>query len=236
MTGGSTTLDLDIGNSSTKWRIGTQTGRLTDRSIPRLCESITRVRIACVAGEDGVIAAAIKREYGVTCEFARSQLKQAGLRNAYEEPSQLGVDRWLAMLAAWCESQRNCVVVDAGTALTVDAVASNGQHQGGYIVPGLAAGRLSLAQETRDVQFKESSQKAEPSVFGVNTRQAVLNGTLSMMISFVRTCIQQSIDQLGEPCDVYLCGGGSDALVPHLDSVCIHRPGLVFDGLEIALP
>ena len=60
-----------------------------------------------------------------------------GLRNGYRDPAQLGVDRWLAMCAAWQQFPGSLCVVDAGTAVTIDVVAADGAHSGGLILPGV---------------------------------------------------------------------------------------------------
>src|SRR3546814_5490867 len=71
--------------------------------------------------------------------FARSSAGWHGLRNAYREPERLGVDRWLAMIAAWHTHRGAACIANAGTALTVDVIDAQGQHLGGIIAAGLAA-------------------------------------------------------------------------------------------------
>src|SRR3546814_17254315 len=70
--------------------------------------------------------------------FARSSAGWHGLRNAYREPERLGVDRWLAMIAAWHTHRGAACIANAGTALTVDVIDAQGQHLGGIIAAGRA--------------------------------------------------------------------------------------------------
>src|SRR4051794_2109068 len=62
---------------------------------------------------------------------------QCGVRNYYEEASQLGSDRWAALIAAWQQQRQGCLVVDAGTATTIDALSDTGEFLGGIITPGV---------------------------------------------------------------------------------------------------
>ena len=73
---------------------------------------------------------------------------QCGVSNGYEIPSQLGSDRWAALIAARAIAPEGCVVVNAGTAMTVDALTADGVFLGGLIVPGLATMLRALAENT----------------------------------------------------------------------------------------
>lgn len=82
--------------------------------------------------------------------FARLSAEAAGVRpeaagvdfpipieTDVDEPEKVGVDRLLAALAAYRQVKGACIVVDAGTAVTIDAVSADGVFQGGAIFPGL---------------------------------------------------------------------------------------------------
>jgi type III pantothenate kinase len=82
-----------------------------------------------------------------------SQRECLGVINSYDEPWRLGVDRWLAVIEAWhCSDGAPVAVFDLGTAAKLDVVV-NGEHQGGYIVPGLNMMRDTLQSNTRKVCF-----------------------------------------------------------------------------------
>ena len=84
------------------------------------------------------------------CEtiFAKVESSAAELRNGYEQPQQMGVDRWVAMLAAWERHHAAACIVDCGTAITLDVVSESGHHLGGVIAPGISLMHEALASRT----------------------------------------------------------------------------------------
>ena len=163
-----------------------------------------------------------------------------GVTNNYEDMSRLGVDRWLAMLAAYRASKGACVIVDAGTALTIDIVSGTGQHQGGYIVPGLGLMAASLEQNT-SIRLTEPPPPASL-VPGHATDAAVRNGTLAAVVSLVQQVLLRISAQ--EPdVKLYLSGGDAEKLAAHINSDNNFyfdntevASALVLDGLAIACP
>ena len=77
---------------------------------------------------------------------------QCGVRNYYANPAQLGSDRWAALIAAWQMQRQGCLVVDAGTAMTVDALSDTGEFLGGIITPGFDLMRKSLDGNTGSLE------------------------------------------------------------------------------------
>ena len=236
-------LDLDIGNSRTKWRFSAASGSVKSPHIPSLASSAPppdRVRIAAVAGARDRIAAEVRARFDITPEFAEVSRQLAGVACCYDEPNRLGIDRWLALVAAWQREQGAVAVVDAGTAITVDMVDRKGQHQGGYIVPGIGLMRRSLAGETRDLALPQSFPKPDlPSGFpppGKSTESAVAGGTLAMSIAFVDAALAGFAALSDTSITTFLCGGDAHLLHPRLASPTRLAPTLVLDGLAIALP
>ncbi|NJN52419.1 MAG: type III pantothenate kinase [Gammaproteobacteria bacterium] len=150
-------LDLDVGNTRLKWRLSggdcvADAGAVSraDRALQALPPAApARIRICSVAGEafDRDIGAALLDRYGVPGEFAAVTRALCGVRCGYDDPAALGVDRWLAVVAAWQHYGRACIVVDVGSACTLDVVGPTGDHRGGYIVPGF---RLTLDVQVID--------------------------------------------------------------------------------------
>ena len=93
----------------------------------------------------------LQSHFGIAPEFARTARFAAGVTCGYEDPSRLGVDRWLAMLAARQLSNRPFIVFGLGTAGTADFVDGDGVHKGGFIVPGLRLMTEALFAGTADV-------------------------------------------------------------------------------------
>lgn len=148
------------------------------------------------------------------------------LPSAYLEPSRLGVDRWLAMLAV--KECRDAIVVDAGTAFTVDVLRA-GQHLGGYILPGLALQRDALASQTAAVNFPKAD--VADLTIGRHTAACVGHGSLRALSALVSSVVDEFGGELTVP--TYLTGGDAATFMPHLKAE--HRPLLVFEGLQLAL-
>lgn len=230
------TLDLDCGNSRTKWRCEETRGTSPRGCIPHLERTPDRVRVSSVSISSEILRSEIFRTIGVEPEFAKSAETLAGVTNSYANPDDLGVDRWLAMVAAWNLLERATMIVDAGTAITIDLLDDGGQHLGGYIVPGFALMRKSLAVDTAHVKIRNQSETGADCRLGVNTAQAVHHGTLSMVVAWINQIRGRASDICGADPTVFLIGGDSQILEEFLDFDCLTDHDLVLDGLEIALP
>lgn len=231
------TLDLDVGNSHTKWRIGSRSGRLVSGTFPLSNDEIRRVRVATVAGSEEKLSKQISKTYRVQPEFARTTKMLAGVRNGYEDFTQLGVDRWLALVAAWDQARCDLLVFDFGTAMTADFVREDGSHLGGYIVPGLSTMRMTLGQNTRDVRvLSDRSELARSSRPARNTNDAVNNGLAQVQLGWVKSCIEVGVQIFGTEPRLILTGGDVKYLL-ECPSIPFHFVSeLVLDGLAIALP
>ena len=230
-------LDIDMGNSRTKWRCGPATGSLPSPQLPRLAQAPCRVRIATVLGNREQVACAVESRFGVAAEFASVAPCLGGVKCGYEEPSRLGVDRWLATVAAWQQVRRAAVVVSAGTAMTIDFVHANGRHEGGYIVPGLRLSRQALDSNTANLRVADSEPtSADMREVPRDTQAGVALGTVLMLSAFVNTAVANFTSRCkGDPV-LFLSGGDAPVLATHLTTPVRQQPHLVLDGLAIALP
>src|SRR5690606_23962856 len=153
-------LEADLGNSRIKWRLRDAeqllASSVTEDLASFLLQSTKQVlpqnlplaRFCCVSvrsqSANEELAGECEARRGVSPGFARAEALLAGVVNGYESPLDLGADRWLAVVAAYSRLAKSCVVVDAGSAITVDLVSDQGRHLGGYIAPGLQLMRRSL--------------------------------------------------------------------------------------------
>lgn len=201
---------------------------------PALPERPRRVRIACVAGDRDGIAGRFEDAYGVPPEFARTTPELAGVTCGYDEPARLGVDRWLALVAAWNAVRRAVAVVDLGTAATLDFATADGRHQGGYIVPGLGLMAAALARETAGVRV--AGDLAPDLAPGRNTAQAVRRGSTAMLLDFIEASVGRFADAGADSPEVFLTGGDAELLAERLPFALRVEPDLVLDGLDLALP
>ena len=230
-------LDVDFGNSRTKWRLGQLSGSCTPPDLPSVAILPERIRVSMVAGDKRAIAQGLKREFGVAPEFAAVRDGYRGLTVAYDHPGKMGVDRWLALLAAFCRAQRPTVVFDFGTAVTVDVVSGHGRHAGGYIVPGLATMCKKLADSTRDVAIDGGFSDVQSLSPGITTSAAVRQGALRMLVDFVNATADRVERQTDGLSSFYATGGDAVAVTKHLqDGRFVIDPELVLSGLALALP
>ena len=228
-------LDVDIGNTRTKWRIGDAAGMSAGIDVPVLARAPQRVRIACVAAAKSDVAAQFQEAYGVAPEFAAAAPRAAGVTCGYPDPAGLGVDRWLAVIAAWNQARGPLLVIDLGTAATLDFVDGAGRHLGGYITPGLGLMPVALAHGTAGVRVAgDLGADLGP---GGNTAQAVRRGAMTMLLDFIEASASRFERQLaGVGATVFLTGGDAALVAERLTRRACLAPDLVLDGLSLALP
>jgi type III pantothenate kinase len=144
------------------------------------------------------------------------------------------VDRWLAAVAGYHAAGGACCVADIGTAATFDAVTGDGQHLGGFIVPGpelmmrcLWGGTADLAERTA------SSGEAAGAPLADNTRDAIERGCHLAVAAFVDRGVEEVRRRLGVTPALLLTGGAAAVIRPHLLTSCQVVPDLVLRGLAI---
>lgn len=233
MVSSSPVLDIDMGNTRTKWRCGDATGHLPSPQLPRLDSKPARVRIATVLRNRDAVAQAVGERFGLEAEFASTATTLAGVHCGYRDPARLGVDRWLALVAAWHLTDGAVAVVGAGTAATVDFVDADGRHEGGHIAPGLGLMRSAL-NRTADVRPAYAAEAVVSP--GSDTEGAVSSGTFVMLLGFVEAAVRAFAERGGTAPDVVLTGGDAELLSANLTAPARHEPHLVLDGLAFALP
>lgn len=178
------------------------------------------------AAGEAALGDALRARWGVTACYARSTATALGLRNAYREPERLGVDRWLALLAAWSARPGvPALVVDAGTALTADAVDADGRHCGGFIAAGLLTSQRAVLGATRFATRDLGA--AYPAGFGTDTEACVRAGALLSCAGAIDRAAALAAPQA----DRWITGGDAEALLPALAPGWVHRPLLVLEGL-----
>lgn len=159
-----------------------------------------------------------------------STAKAFGVSSSYQQPERLGVDRWLAMIGAKQRyPQQNLLIIDAGTATTVDLLDSNGQHLGGWIMPGVQTMFSSLLTRTNKVI---ATPKATASLsFGSDSSNCLNHGSWAMTIGAVKEAIIQAQSLLTLD-NVLITGGNGREIVNLLNDNCQFEPKLVFHGLS----
>ncbi len=240
---------MDVGNSRIKWGVledGAirRTGHISQERVSqqglaaltsRLPRGVEEVFVSNVAGTS--FATRLSGVVGMHCDvdvhFARSEREACGVVNSYRQPRRLGVDRWVAMIGAWAEFKKTCLIVDAGTAVTIDALDASGRHLGGQILPGVGLMAASLAKETSDipaVQRKAAGQDIDLAMFANTTAGAVAEGALNAVAGAIERAANVIHDSDAEPV-VILTGGDASRILNSLGNTAEHRPNLVLQGL-----
>lgn len=159
---------------------------------------------------------------------------------ALAEPQKVGIDRLLGAVAANVVRPPDAaaIIVDSGTATTVDFISANGVFQGGAILPGLELAARSLNQYTALLPLisVEELTGRTPDSLGRNTRDALRSGLFYGQLAAVRELIARFAATSGRPersASVLLTGGGACVLAPHLPEAR-HEPHLALQGLALA--
>jgi len=156
--------------------------------------------------------------------YAQSQSSYKNLINAYSDYKQLGVDRWLALIGGYEISEnRNYLVIDTGTAVTLDLVLDRSTHLGGIIFPGYSKIKSTFPE------FK--SIKNVHGLLGVNTEESWSLG-LSDMVSDRLNSLVHQLKNVYHEFDILVTGGGFDSLKSKVNFPYTFSKHLVIDGLE----
>jgi len=243
-----TALLLDVGNSRLKWGVLENdtvgdTGHvplqdfahdnaLAASGLPNQVQSA----IACnVAGTEVAAALAefIDSNFGVSTRFVQPSAAACGVQNGYREPASLGIDRWVALVAARARTSSACLVVDAGTAITIDAMDPNGVHLGGQILPGLKLMAHALNRNTGDLPAISTSSWRDSCLdepFAAATPAAISNGILAAVLGAIERGLQ-SMQAGNADVNLILTGGDADLVQRNLPVSAELCPHLVLEGL-----
>jgi len=148
-----------------------------------------------------------------------------------------GVDRLLNAAAAWDKLRQACVVVDAGTCITVDFVDGEGVFHGGAIAPGLRMQLKALHEYTAALPAIEVDGMFEaPSgtAWGADTREAMVRGVYHGARGLVWRLVEKYAEEYGAFPVVIATGGDSASLFADDALITQIVPDLVLRGVAIA--
>lgn len=159
--------------------------------------------------------------------WIRSRAAQGGVLSGYANPAQLGCDRWAALVGARGLHRGAAVVVNAGTALTVDALTAEGVFVGGLIVPGADLMQAALARDTAGLR----RLRGHYSFFPDNTGDAMLSGAVNALCGAVERMAGHLARASGRRPLCLLSGGAAALIAPHLNLRVKLVDNLVLEGL-----
>jgi type III pantothenate kinase len=165
-----------------------------------------------------------------------TEAERFGVRSAYPEPSRLGVDRWVAVIAAYRAARGAACVINVGTAVTFDAVDATGQHLGGLILPGAKLFATVLDRHTSDIGPTAPPTTGVPQgldLLGRTTGAAVGNGAWLALAAALDRAAATVAQALGTRPAVYVSGGDAASLCGWLETAVEVRADLVLEGLAL---
>lgn len=196
-------------------------------------ERVAAVSVAGAASRRALIEAAARRGIADVV-FHATSAAACGVRNAYRDPALLGVDRWAAVIGAHhLYAPRACCVVDVGTATTIDAVAGDGRHLGGFIVPGPGLMVQSLLAGTSDLASHTAASTVNTQIlFADNTRDAIERGCRMTLGAAIDRCVVELARTLGGTPVLVATGGAAGEVAPYVLSTLEFVPDLVLQGVS----
>jgi len=234
---------LDLGHSRLKWACRTD-GRLhgagaaawsaavPDAFARLLGELPVPQRVGIAAAARGApldaLRAAVQNCWGVTARVPAVMARCGAVRCGYTEPARLGFDRWAALIGAWARQPGHAaVVVDCGSAVTVDGLRADGQHLGGVIFPGLAL--------MQDAFYARTGLPRDPAhvhadVAATVTADAVAGGARIAVLGGIELAVRRWCERL-PGAQLWLTGGDAPALAADLPAGLMAVPHLVLEGL-----
>jgi type III pantothenate kinase len=241
MTSAPAILAIDAGNTRIKWGVHdgnkwNPSGALPTAEAQRLAEIWDLVpKVPAIASN--VAGPDVEQHIRNACErwgllpirFIRSEREQLGVTNGYDDPHQLGPDRWAGLIAAHHLYTGPKLVVNAGTALTIDALTADGRFLGGIIVPGPALMRRSLDRGTAGLRLTEGVYRPAPA----STPDAITSGSLHACIGAIERMRQSMAAQGTPPEGIIVSGGAAVELAPHLPEPHVVEEHLVLHGLVL---
>lgn len=218
-------LFVDIGHSCVKWRTpesAIKTISVTDFQ-HKLLPRADNLWLSCVAYEN--IAKEINNSFDNVVNI-KTIKNFKGINIAYEIPSKMGVDRFLAILAANnYHPKQNLLIIDIGSAITIDVLNKDGKHQGGLIMPGIKALRKSFDK------FSTNNDLMGFSGLKKNTKDSWLSGTESMIIVSIKNQLNNFLSNYPKG-KIVFTGSNANTVAKYIDENITIYNNLVLDGIE----
>jgi type III pantothenate kinase len=237
-----TLLAIDAGNTRIKWGVHDAvsgwkaSGAVATADAASLAAAwrglpgISAAIVSNVAGDAvGRAIASACAGLGVPLRIVGAAREQLGVSSGYTDFAQLGADRWVALVAAQRAHPGDKVVVNAGTALTIDALVADGRFLGGLIVPGPTLMRRSLDRGTAGLRLTEGRFVEFPS----STPDAITSGAIQACAGAIERFGAAMTARGHPPGRIILSGGAAAEIAPALASPALVVENLVLEGLAL---
>lgn len=238
---------IDIGNTRAKWAITTFQGFIQARGVlaqsgvferdsllDGLLDGIQEAWVSCVGKPEALerVVSMVKSELNLDVSISIVEPHLGELSNGYNDLQRLGVDRWVAALGARSVVPEGAlIIVDAGTAVTVDLVSSDNVFEGGVILPGLTMMHDSLVGKTAGIS---SELRAADSVVGKTTQECVNAGVLFGLVGAIERVVAEISEESNEvDIRLLICGGDAMKVQANSKLPLILNSDLIFHGLNL---
>lgn len=239
---------IDAGNTRLKWvcldaqgELSTiqyssyETGQMADclRVILIQQPEVEKILFLHVLGQDiEPELLQLAKQRGIHLQFVRTPARGYGVTVAYQEAGRLGADRFVAMVAAHqLALAQPVIVIDAGTALTIDTLNAKGQHLGGLILSGLRLSSDALIARSK-AKHMSQADLISPRLFATDTLQAIGSGSVFGIAASIDGITQRIQDKLQQPAQCILTGGDAAFLQSYLLGDYVLSEDLVMRGLQ----
>lgn len=173
--------------------------------------------------------------------FISSQAEAYNVTNGYDDPSKLGADRFVGIIAAHhLLSKHHSIVVSCGTAVTIDAITSKGEHLGGLILPGLQSFSDNLIKKAALLSKPKSPQTK---LFASNTADAISSGSIYGLVEAINgislrmktelLALNSDKENSEHAVQTILCGGDAQTIHTYLSDTTRREDDWMMQGLQV---
>lgn len=233
---------VDIGNSRIKWTdseiLSSDLAYSCSHSEQHALFEQYRQRpdaiwVANVAGKEveRQFTRLAEQHWRLTPTFLVSKRNACGVENGYADYARLGIDRWVALLAAHDQFHKATLVVDCGSATTLDMLDAGGKHLGGLILPGIEMMRKSLLAGTSIPAFTEAK---EVNFFAIDTSTGIESGAVLATVTLIERAFYELSKRIAGAAICVITGGAAMNLIPKLTIKFEHVRNLVLQGVALA--
>lgn len=230
---------IDQGNSRLKWALTSaghwQSGIADDLHALEPEQVPEAVLLSSVAGQARTdsLCRQVEQIWSLAPQLVSVQPRAYGVTNCYRDCSQMGTDRWLATIAAHHYYPKGALVIDAGTALTLDTVDAGGNMLGGAIFPGPGLMLSALGDGTADIGLNRSKPFARDVGLEDATGKALMAGVEHGYVGAADHLVSIYCQRLPDDAAIVITGGWAKVLLNALNHAMIHKPDLVLEGLAV---
>jgi len=237
-------LVFDIGNTRLKWGLAdsgklVQTGyvnvdEFTPIKLAQQIDHLDRIQEAylCSVAAPSIlesVVAWLNQQQQINSTVVHTQKTACGISNNYTAIEQLGVDRWIAALGARSlRAEGDLIIIDVGTALTIDWLSAENVFEGGVILPGHRLMHDALVGRTAGIQSEYLDNRQ---IIGKSTHECVNSGIGYGLAGGVERIVNEMCNIINNPVLILLTGGGAEALNSKIHLSARYEPHLVLLGL-----